>query len=263
MEAYGRNMLMRVALVAAAVLAGGAADRAHAGTGPAPIVSAVNETGETGADPGEAAMRVQELDELSARLRRAEERRRAGQSGPAVPDRRGDPIDQSDAAEGRVAVLLVMKPGSRGIRRFVKSADPVLCLFRTCYVSRGSGAQASAISRVRALGAANTFGERAGACRDRVTCIYRGVQLEPGGALVQPVDLRIVHHDQREVRLVTADASCRMGDRGLACNHPVEAVDYVMWIVPERLAGQIGPRALEAAVGAGLRSAAFVAAKAR
>lgn len=218
----------------------------------------------------EAERRKQELDELSARLDRAAARR-AGKL-PAqtsqVPTRlgRGEPGEADGGWHGagdRVAVLLVMKPGSRGIRRLIKSADPVLCVDQSCYVSRGPVSAAAALSRARTFGATNTLGGRAGACSDRLGCVFRNVTLSGRTSVVQPVDLRIISHDRREARAVSADVSCRIERAVLACDGGVMASDYMLWVVPETLAERAGPAALEAAVANGLGTGPIRSAKAR
>lgn len=218
----------------------------------------------------QAARRRQELDELSRRLQRAEERR-AGKTMPddASPSRLGSgaaPDIVTEArppAQDRVAVLLVMAPGNKGIRRFIKSADPVLCAERSCFVSRGVTETAMQMSQSRALGIANTFGSRAGACSDSLGCVYRGVPFDLRTRVLQPVDLRLVSHDKREAHLVAPDRTCRLEAAGLVCDGAIKSADYTMWIVPEMLAEKAGPVALKAAVANGLGSGRVMAAKVR
>jgi colicin import membrane protein len=154
----------------------------------------------------------------------------------------------------RVTVLLVMEPGKKGIRRFNKTADPVLCEGTLCFVSNGAAEQARAMSMRKALGPGNTFGKRAGACRNKLTCVFRGVTLD-GAAMIQPVDLKVLVHDRREARAVSGDASCRVIAGRLSCGRTVVAAGYRAWIVPERIAEEAGPQALEAAVLRGLVAA--------
>ena len=153
----------------------------------------------------------------------------------------------------RVTVLLAMQPGSRGIRRFDKTADPILCVGARCYVSRGAGASAEPISRGKAFGPGVALGSRAGLCNNTLTCVFRNVDLERTMAEVQPIDLRILRHDRREPRTVMADPTCRLDAGRLMCQRPVIASDYTLWVVPEGLAEQAGSLALETAVRAGLR----------
>ena len=159
---------------------------------------------------------------------------------PAVPE---DP---------RVTVLLVMEPGNKGIRRFNKTADPVLCHGAQCFVSTGAATPARALPRGRALGAANTFGQRAGACRHSLTCVFRAVTLDGAAPSIQPIDLKVLVHDRRAPRTVSGDTSCRVTVGRLSCSRTVVAPGYRAWIIPERIAEEAGAGVLGAALARGL-----------
>lgn len=148
----------------------------------------------------------------------------------------------------RVTVLLAIEPGRRGIRRLGKTGDPILCLGETCYVSRGAEDRARRMTRRRAFGTVNTLGNRAGACRNSLACVFRDVRLQGGKATIQPIDLRIMRHDRRETTRVTADRTCRIVDKRLTCARPVVSETYTAWIVPEDLAVEAGVRILETAL---------------
>jgi colicin import membrane protein len=166
----------------------------------------------------------------------------------------GDPALDTHGASfrTRVTVLLVMQPGNRGIRRFEKTADPILCVGSWCYVSRGAAAPAERMSRGKAFGPGVALGSRAGACRHSLTCVFRNVDLERTMAEVQPIDLRILRHDRREPRAVMADPTCRLDAGRLSCLRPVIADNYMLWVVPENVAERAGSLALETAVRTGL-----------
>ncbi len=155
----------------------------------------------------------------------------------------------------RVTVLLVMEPGKKGIRRFNKTADPVLCEGTLCFVSNGAAEPVRVMAMRKALGPGNTFGKRAGACRNRLACVFRGVTLDGPAPTIQPVDLKVLVHDRRETRAASGDASCRVMAGRLSCGRTVVAAGYRAWIVPERIAEEAGPQALEAAVVRGLVAA--------
>jgi len=161
----------------------------------------------------------------------------------------------------RVTVLLVMVPGSYGIRRGgVQVADPVLCLRDGCYISAGADRPATFLPGRKALGFRNTWGARAGACRNALGCIFRSVELGVLPTFLQPVDLHIFRHDLRAGFAVLADSDCAITAGRLGCRHGIDAQTYTMWIVPERLAQTLGPAGLERALGEGLngpRSALF------
>ena len=170
-----------------------------------------------------------------------------GPTPQAIPDPlRGLP------RSSRVTILLVMEPGSRGIRRFNKTADPILCVDTHCYISNGPGQPARAMTRPRALGPAVTIGTRAGYCRRSLACVFRGVDFKHTMAVVQPIDLRILRHDRREPRAVTIDPTCRIEGHRLTCSRPILAEGYKLWLVPEIIAERAGALALEMAVRAGL-----------
>jgi colicin import membrane protein len=152
----------------------------------------------------------------------------------------------------RATVLLVMEPGSRGIRRWNKTADPMLCFGETCYVSSGTAHPATALSRAKAFGPGVALGSRAGACRNALGCVFRDIKLDHAVTAMQPIDLRILRHDRREAREVAADETCRLTRGVLSCRAPVRAETYRAWIVPEDLAELAGPEALATAVTSGL-----------
>ena len=210
------------------------------------------------------AERELEGERLADRLRQARVQReaRVTTNSSAAPPR--DVIEQGSTAGAeaaglvvdpratRVAVLLLMQPGDRGIRRHNKSADPVLCGEGECYISNGSGREANLLPARKALGFFRTWGQRAGACNNSLGCVFRGVDLARLDRLVMPVDMRVVRHDRREMREVMATSKCHLERGRLACADTVHSDDYMMWIVPESLAVKAGADALERALADGL-----------
>jgi hypothetical protein len=154
---------------------------------------------------------------------------------------------------GRVAVLLVMTPGKRGIRRLEPTADPVLCGPEGCYVSQGSVMPANFRSIQKALGPGNTWGDRAGACKRSLGCVFRNVDLAMLSFHLQPVDMKVMVHDWRERKRIDADSACSASNGRLSCTVPVLADDYRLWIVPEAMAATLSTDALDAAVRDGLQ----------
>jgi hypothetical protein len=149
----------------------------------------------------------------------------------------------------RVTVLLVMEPGTYGIRRGgAKIADPVLCTREGCYVSAGTDHPAVFLPGRRALGFRNTWGARAGACRNALGCVFRGVELGVLPGFLQPVDLHLFKHDLRLGHAILADSDCRADAGRLACRHGIYADNYSMWIIPESLAATAGSAALQRAL---------------
>ena len=159
----------------------------------------------------------------------------------------------SDRPETRATILLVMEPGKRGIRRFKKTADPILCLGKTCYVGNGSERAALSMSRRKAFGPANTIGQRAGRCGRSLVCVFRDVDVGRGSFEIQPIDLRIMRHDRREKVKAELDWSCQAVGGSLRCLRPVHSRTYRAWIVPERIARRAGASAITAAIESNLR----------
>ncbi|HRN83476.1 MAG TPA: hypothetical protein PK857_01545 [Hyphomicrobium sp.] len=161
----------------------------------------------------------------------------------------------------RVTILLVMKPGATGIRRFgKKTADPVLCSGANCWIGSGADRPAKSVTRGLALGPANTMGRRAGACNHRLACVYRDVNLHGSSASIQPIDLRVMRHDRREPLRLEADRSCRIVQGTLVCEKIYGSRSWRAWVIDEDLARKAGPAALAAALESGLapsRSAAL------
>ncbi len=230
---------------------------------------------EASADAAEAARKVEmaaERERETARLAEALRQAHEARAARSTPDRqppslvRSAPIDERPLDDrsalgapppvmpgaAQVTVLLLMEPGDRGIRRHNKSADPLLCDDRGCYVSSGADAPAAYLPRRRALGIGATLGPRAGACQNSLGCIFRGVDLGSLPATLQPVDMRVVRHDYREPQSVSADGTCRIAARRLQCSATLRGSNYTMWIVPETVAAAAGPDALVEALADGL-----------
>jgi colicin import membrane protein len=235
-------------------------------------------------DAGRASLegeRTAELDRLSDKLRRAAAQRPNRVAAPdattspwsvevvtAPPERAPAPNDTTQRsslgrldhgslpakapAAGRVTILMVMQVGDRGIRRTVKTADPILCSDGGCWVSTGDGSPAHFLAGRKPFGVINTLGPRAGACREQTACVFRDIDLGDAPATVRPVDLRLFKHDRRDAAAVTGDRSCRVTRDKLVCAEPVRGPDYVMWIVPETIADLAGPDLLRRAVASGL-----------
>lgn len=158
------------------------------------------------------------------------------------------------AKEKQVTVLLVMKRGKKGIRRWNKKADPMLCFKKMCYISRGQNKPAERITRKRGFGSRVALGKRAGACRNSLTCVFRGVELAQDGPVMQPIDLRVLRHDRRKARTVKPDTTCEILSGQLVCGVLITEKDWKAWIVPESVAKRAGAKRLKAAVDAGLTS---------
>lgn len=170
------------------------------------------------------------------------------------------PPPPSRALEAHVTVLLVMQPGNYGIRRNNKTADPLLCTPEGCFIGTGSITPANFLKGSKATGVGNTFGGRAGACRNQLGCVFRAIPVREAPLMLQPVDLHVIKHDRRRPQAIVADSQCGLFGGKLSCSRGIYADDYTLWIVPESVADAVGPDALQRAVAEGLngpRSAAL------
>lgn len=215
------------------------------------------------------ARRLEEVQRIAEKFRlarEARERKRAvelemetrhslgGPIPPAEPETaapsRTTGSRQAQRLPTRVTVLLVLERRRHGLSR--RQPNPVLCIGGGCYVSGGADDAADYMRRWKALGPGNTLGRRAGPCRGQLTCVFRGVELGAEAAPIQPVDMGFWGHDRREVQTARPDMSCKVVRGELSCADPVVAHGYRAWIVPESVATQAGPGALEEALEDGL-----------
>jgi colicin import membrane protein len=174
-------------------------------------------------------------------------------SPDAAPRATAPAVASSAPPTTRVTVLLVMEPGTNGIRRYgKKTADPVLCSGQTCWVSTGADSSATVMTRGQALGPANTLGRRAADCNQHLACTFRELDLKAASASVQPIDLRVMRHDRRQPLALEADPTCRLSGSVLVCDRVFATGTWRAWVVPEALAAKAGPETLEAALAGGL-----------
>jgi len=158
----------------------------------------------------------------------------------------------SPLVEKRVSILIEMDVGKRGVRNWSKTADPMLCIHQSCYLSRGPNEAAEKLTRSVAFGPGVALGKRGQACRSSPKCIFRDIDLETVEAKLQPVDLRFLRHDRRETKAIRADATCAIFEGHLSCAAPVSGEGWRAWIVPESVAEEAGISGLEAALKKGL-----------
>jgi hypothetical protein len=215
-------------------------------------LGSARETAGTGEDIDPRSLRLPKVGERDAARpepRTPETQQRASREID-LPDPR---IDSGVPGERRVTVLLVMAPGNYGIRRGgPKVTDPIMCTVAGCYVSMGSATPARFLPGRKATGFGNTIGGRAGACRQTLGCIFRGIDIDEREGYLQPVDLHILKHDRRRPQLIDRDSDCRIDDGRLSCRGGIYAEDYAMWVIPERMATAAGAAVLERALDEGL-----------
>jgi chemotaxis protein histidine kinase CheA len=243
------------------------------------------------------ALRAQEARRIVRKFQRAREQRmreagakKNGLGGPRPPVAELDDPRQQDESDlrppvaeldeswpekdnrqiatkypARVTVLVLMEPRNRGRRRYKKAAYPVLCVGRRCYISAGAENTANALSRPRVLGPVNSLGRRAGPCNNQLACVFRGVTLDRNPSHIQPVDMGLLRHKRRDIRKAAPDRTCAVTRGTLHCKSVIIAHRYRAWIVPEAIAEEAGPKALEDALHNGLttpRSARLVSGQA-
>ncbi len=218
------------------------------------------------------ARRDAELKRLSEKLKRA-----AAQHGAQGADKPTEPLWTTDVAavpreepnpvvrwslgtqpvatpgygaagRGKATVLLIMA------QKDARATDPILCDADGCYVSNGAQAPASYHGFRESLSITGRLGRGAGECNHSNICIFRNVDLAGPTAMLQPVNLKFVRHDRRAQSEVSIDESCRVIEGRLSCSRPVRTAGYTLWVVPERLASEIGPEMLQGAIIAGLRT---------
>lgn len=245
------------------------------------IVEAANKEAETRAHAEAAEARAREIARArqawamarkrleQSTLADAEAKPRGPETTPQATASLPMPVTESGsqlaggarALEPRVAILIAMLPGNKGIRRHNKTADPVLCLNDGCYLSEGPEYPARFLPTRRVLGFGGTFGERAAACRNHLGCVFRGIAVLEFPLILQPIDMHVLKHDRRRIQAIETDSACSAEGGRLVCARGIYAENYAMWVVPESLAQAIGPEALQRAVAEGLngpRSAGLV-----
>lgn len=153
------------------------------------------------------------------------------------------------AATNRASILVVLN--QTGSDEIPKTFDPILCLGEVCYVSTGNETEARRVSRKDALSTKSSMATGAGVCAGSPACAFRGIDL-PEGTAAQIVDLGLVRPEQREAVKARIDPTCTVEDDFLACDRPVTAPDYRIWIVPEAVAVKAGGERIEAALDAEL-----------
>ncbi len=161
------------------------------------------------------------------------------------------------AIAGEATLVLVLEPAKFTGKPWDidPGADPILCFGEGCYRSGGLDRPARYLPGKRALGplAALNFGGKAGACADRLGCVYRSVPLEDGPARVTPIDVDIDRHDRLEDRFIAADKSCRVKSGDLTCYNGIYTREYSLWVVPEEVAEEAGFEGLDYALHEGMR----------
>jgi hypothetical protein len=156
-----------------------------------------------------------------------------------------------------LTLVLVLEPKKFSGRPWDigRGADPIICIGEGCYRSGGLDRAARYLPGRRALGplAALNIGGKAGACADRLGCVFRAMPLEDGPVRIMPIDVDIDRHDRLEDRFVAPDKSCRIKHGNLDCYGGIYTREYSLWVVPEDIAEQAGTEGLDYALHEGIR----------
>lgn len=165
-------------------------------------------------------------------------------------------------AETYTVALVVMPLQADGSAWDVTAgADLVLCGAAGCYVSNGLEKTATYYDG----GSGLRLIKKAGACRDRLACVFRDVDFSKlvtdKNALIEPVDVDYVSHTYMGgVAYKTIDKTnplfsaenCTLKKTVLDCKTGVHKRDYSLWVLPEKLARLGGKEALDAVLFKGL-----------
>ena len=124
-------------------------------------------------------------------------------------------------------------------------ADLVLCGVKGCYVSQGLSEPAvfhAGSSGLRLL-------KKAGVCRDKLKCLFRGVELQKLTTDEQPyvqiVDVDYVSHTYFPKMNLRQDFSCQVEKSIVSCKQGVYGPTFSLWALPESLAKRAGRAGLD------------------
>lgn len=133
-------------------------------------------------------------------------------------------------------------------------ADIVLCGAKGCYVSNGLSKAATFYEGSRGPWVLN----KAGACRDAVKCVFRGVNLDKlrsgDDRGIQPMDVDYVSHNYLEKVTVGKIPVCKAGAGAIACESGFHMRSYSMWVMPEVVAQKGGKAGLDHVLFKGILS---------
>ncbi len=160
----------------------------------------------------------------------------------------------NEAKAGNVTVAAIVTPqmadGSAWDIGF--GADLVLCGEKGCYVSAGLTQPASFYeggSGLRLL-------KKAGACRDQLQCVFRGVDPQrlggSGTVTLQLVDVDYVAHHYMEGVPVAGAMACELTGAALQCAGGVHKRTFSLWIIDEAVADKGGKEGLDHVLFKGL-----------
>lgn len=135
-----------------------------------------------------------------------------------------------------------------------KGADIVLCGVKGCYVSNGLTEAATFYEGSRGPWVLN----KAGACRDAVKCVFRGVDLDKLRSMddrsIQPMDVDYVSHNYLEKALIDDVPACTASGAAIECERGYHKRSYSLWAMAEPVAEKGGKAGLDHVLFKGILS---------
>ncbi|GJM03642.1 MAG: hypothetical protein DHS20C08_21430 [Rhodomicrobium sp.] len=153
-----------------------------------------------------------------------------------------------------IAVVIAQQQADGSSWDIGEGADLVLCGVKGCYVSQGL--EKPAIYYENSLGPRVL--DKAGACRDSVKCVFRGVDpaklISAEDPLIFLLDVDYISHTPFEKFKIAALQPCRSDGAVIACEGGVHRQAFSLWAMPEAVAEQGGKAGLDYVLFKGLLS---------
>lgn len=142
-----------------------------------------------------------------------------------------------------IAAVIMPQQADGSSWDFGEGADLVLCGVKGCYVSNGLEKAATFYEG----GVGPRIMEKAGACRDAVKCVFRGVDLALLTSADAPdiylMDVDYVSHTKLEELPELPSAACTVKGVTIACEQGVHKQAFSLWAMDETVAeagGRVG-----------------------
>jgi len=133
-------------------------------------------------------------------------------------------------------------------------ADIVLCGVKGCYVSNGLTEAATFYEGSRGPWVLS----KAGACRDAVKCVFRGVDLDKlrsdKDRSIQPMDVDYVSHNYLEKVQIKEAPACEVKGAAIDCERGFHKRSYSLWAMAEKVAVKGGKAGLDHVLFKGILS---------
>ena len=153
-----------------------------------------------------------------------------------------------------VTAVVMAEQGDGTAWDLTHGADIILCGAAGCYVSNGLDEPATFYE---GRGAFRLL-KKAGACRDSLKCVFRGVDLEKlqgdKSFNLQLVDVDYVSHNYMTLAKVRAKSNCSVNSARLECGTGVHERDYSLWVIDEEIAKRAGKAGLDHALFKGVQA---------